>query len=275
VWELDGRPPIITLLSDFGLRDPYVAEMKAVILTICPRAVIVDISHGVRRHDIRMGTYILYRATRYFPKGTIHVAVVDPGVGTKRKPIVIETKRSTYVGPDNGLLALPAGKEGILHVYEIRNPKYILREVSRTFHGRDIFSCAAAHIANGVPPSKLGPELSDFVKPIFAKPRVIDGERIIGEIIYIDGFGNLVTDVSPSELTLLGIEEGDEAKVVIGGRTLKLRLCAAYGDVPAGSPLLIFGSAGLLEVSINMGDAARSLNVKVGDRVVLEPLYKS
>jgi len=141
------RPPIVTLLTDFGLKDPYVAEMKAVILSICPEAWIVDVSHMVKKFDVRMGAFILAQAAPYFPAGTVHVAVVDPGVGTERRPIIVEAKRSFYVGPDNGVLMLSAKREGILHIYEIKNRKYMLQKISRTFHGRDVFSPVAAHLA--------------------------------------------------------------------------------------------------------------------------------
>jgi len=262
------KRPIITLLSDFGLKDPYVAEMKAVILSICPEARIVDISHEIEKFNVRMGAFILAQAARYFPDGTIHVAVVDPGVGTGRRPIVVEAMRSLYVGPDNGLLILSARNEGIRHIYEIADRRYMLKDVSRTFHGRDIFSPAAAHLAMGIKPSSLGPEIHDPVEPGFASPK-IRMKEIIGEIIYIDGFGNLVTNISEETLKSLGISDGRTLEVEMAGERLSLRLCSSYGEAAVNEPLAIVGGTGFLEISINLGDASKALGIGLGAKVVL------
>ncbi len=262
------KRPIITLLSDFGLRDSYVAEMKAVILSICPEACIVDISHKVRKFDIRMGAFLLTRAARHFPKGTIHVAVVDPGVGTERRPIIVEAKRSLYVGPDNGVLMLSAREEGIKHIYAIKNPKYMLEKISRTFHGRDIFSPAAAHLARGVDPSDFGPEIFNPVVPSFIEPR-LSGDLIEGEIIHIDDFGNIITNISFDDAKSLGISEGDQLTIKFrrGEKSFNIKLCTAYGDVQLYTPLAIIGSCGLLEISVNQGNASKYFNVNVGESI--------
>jgi len=261
--------PIITLLSDFGLKDPYVAEMKAVILSICRDVSIIDISHEVEKFNVRMGAFILAQASRYFPEGTIHVAVVDPGVGTKRRPIIVETERSLYVGPDNGLLILAAQNEGIKCIHEIANPKYMLKKVSRTFHGRDIFSPAAAHLAKGVEPSEFGPEIHDPVRPSFASPK-IRKEAISGEIIHIDGFGNLITNISEKDLKAARIYEGETLSIQLGGEELKLKICSSYSEVPRNMPLSIIGGTGFLEISVNQGNASRIFKAKIGDPVVLK-----
>jgi len=211
--------PIITLLSDFGLRDAYVAEMKAVILSISPKARIVSISHEVEKFNIRMGAFILASAAPYFPRGTVHVAVVDPGVGTKRRPIIIETKRSFYVGPDNGLLLLSAQKEEVSHVYHIKNPEYMRPKISTTFHGRDVFAPAAAHLALGCSPSRFGPEIHDFIVPQFAKTYRKKGE-LIGEVIYIDDFGNVV-NISSKDLEEQKTSVGDLLHLRIKRKTLR------------------------------------------------------
>ena len=255
---------IITLLSDFGLKDPYVAEMKAVILSIHPQARIVDITHEVEKFNIRMGAFVLASATQYFPPSTIHVAVVDPGVGTKRRPIIVETKRSYYVGPDNGLLMLAAQKEGVGHVYHVNNPQYMLPRVSRTFHGRDIFAPVAAHLARGRSPSEFGPEIQDYALPEFAKPHVGEGE-LLGEVLHIDGFDNIVSNISAEDLEKMGICEGCSLRVKLDGKTLTLKLCSAYGEVPAKTPLAIIGSSDFLEVSVNQGSASRTFKAKIGD----------
>ena len=257
---------IITLLSDFGLKDPYVAEMKAVILAICPEASIVDISHAIEKFDIRMGAFILASAAPYFPQGTIHVAVVDPGVGTKRRPLIVETKRGFYVGPDNGLLMLSARREGVCHIYDISNPQYMLPQVSRTFHGRDIFAPAAAHLARGCSPSEFGSEIHDYVLPRFAEPQLIKG-RLFGEVLYTDGFGNIVTNISLKDLKTLGVCEGCLIHVEFKANVLDLKLCSAYGQVPVEKMLAIIGSSNFLEIAANQGNATQMLSVKTEDSV--------
>jgi len=256
--------PIITLLSDFGLRDAYVAEMKAAILSISPDTSIVDISHEIEKFNIRMGAFILASATPYFPQGTVHVAVVDPGVGTKRRPIIIQTRQNFYVGPDNGLLLLSARKEEISHVYHIKNPKYMRPKISATFHGRDIFAPVAAYLAMGCSPSQFGPEIQDYVVPQFAKSYMKKCE-VIGEVIYVDDFGNVVTNISSKDLEELETRISDLLHVRIGRNTFDMRFCSAYGEVPARTPLIIVGSHDFLEFSINQGNASKMFKLKIGD----------
>lgn len=253
---------IITLLTDFGLKDPYVAEMKAVILSICPEAKIVDISHLVRKFDVRMGAFLLAQVAPFFPESTVHVAVVDPGVGTERRPIIVKTTRSLYVGPDNGVLMLSAKREGIEHIYEIRNPQYLLPVISRTFHGRDIFSPVAAYLSLGVPPSSFGPEIKDPRIPEFTNPCIRRG-GVAGEIIYIDDFGNLVTNINSEILMKAGIKEGDDLEIRVDDRILHLKLCKAYGEVTPGKMLTVIGGSGFLEISVNLGSAADTLKCEI------------
>ncbi len=257
---------VITLLSDFGLKDPYVAEMKGVILSIHPQARIVDISHEIEKFNIRMGAFVLASATPHFPAGSIHLAVVDPGVGTKRRPIIVETERGFYVGPDNGLLMLAAQKEGVGHVYPANNPRYMLPRVSRTFHGRDIFAPVAAHLARGRPPSEFGPEIHEYVVPEYAKPCVRKGE-LLGEVLHIDGFGNVVSNISAEDLERMNMREGCSLRVKLDGKTLTPKFCSAYGEVPAKTPLAIIGSGYFLEVSVNQGSASKTFKVKIGDSI--------
>jgi S-adenosylmethionine hydrolase len=257
---------IVTLLSDFGLKDPYVAEMKAIILSINLHAHIVDITHEIEKFNIRMGAFVLASAAPFFPSNTVHVAVVDPGVGTKRRPVIVETERGFYVGPDNGLLMLAAHKECIIKVYYIVNPKYMLSRVSRTFHGRDIFAPAAAHLAAGRSPSEFGPEILDYVFPEFVKPQTKKGE-VMGEVIHIDGFGNIISNISAGDLESAGFREGNSLLVRLGGKTLTLQFCSAYGEVPAGKALAIIGSSDFLEVAVNQGSASRTFKTKVGDPI--------
>ena len=259
---------VISLLSDFGLKDPYVAEMKAVILSICPEARIVDISNKIEKFNIRMGAFILASAASYFPEGTVHVAVVDPGVGTKRRPILVVTKRAFYVGPDNGLLILSAQRQGISHVYHVTNKQFMLSHVSRTFHGRDVFAPTAAHLAKGHVPSEVGPEVKDYIVPRFAKP-TLSKNVLAGEVLHVDGFGNVITNVSLKELEKIGIKEGDMLHVKLKEDTVKLKFCIAYGEVKANQPLAIIGSHDFLEISVNQGSAARKFKVGIGEAVQL------
>lgn len=258
--------PIITLTTDFGLNDPYVAEMKAVILNIKPNVTIIDITHYVEKFNIRMAAYILACAAQYFPRGTIHVAVVDPGVGTKRRPIIVQTKYGYYVGPDNGVLILAARNQGIEHIYEISNRKFMSPRVSSTFHGRDIFAPASAHLANGIPPSEFGQEIHEIEAPEFSKI-VKNKDMLIGEVIHIDDFGNIITNFREEEVDSSGLK--DMLNVKLKEVELKLKLCKAYAEVGFHEPLAIIGSHGFLEISINQGNAARRFNINVGDKVAL------
>jgi hypothetical protein len=257
---------IITLTTDFGLKDFYVAEMKAVILSISPNATIVDISHEMEKFNVKMGAYVLACAAPYFPKNAIHVAVIDPSVGTKRRPILIQTKQGYYIGPDNGLLALAAKKQSIEHIYQISNKRLMLSKISSTFQGRDIFAPAAAHLANGISPTEFGPEICKIVMPSFTKI-VKRKSLLIGEVLHVDDFGNIITNFGELE-----IEELD-AKVNINfklkNRLLKLKLCKAYGDVKPQKPLALIGSHNLLEISVNQGNAAKTFKVKEGDKVTI------
>ena len=256
--------PIVTLMTDFGLKDPYVAEMKGVILGICPNAEIVDVSHEIEKFNIRMGAYVLASASSYFPVGTINVAVVDPRVGTERRGLCIKTARGYFIGPDNGVLVLAARTQGIKHVRVIKNAKFLLPNVSHTFHGRDVFAPIAAHLANGVNPSDIGPETRKMVIPEFAKV-VKDKKRVRGEILHLDDFGNAVTNITEKDFEGLGVYRGSTLKV--DGVQRRLRFCKTYGEVEVGEPLALIGSHGYLEISVNQGDASENFGFKVGDKI--------
>ncbi len=260
--------PLITLLSDFGLKDSYVAEMKAVISTICPEARIIDISHSIEKFNIRMGAFVLASAARYFPKGTIHVAVVDPGVGTKRRALLIGTQHAFYLGPDNGLLMLAADREGILHTYQITNPKLMLSRLSFTFHGRDVFAPAAAHLACGTPPLDFGSEISDYEVPTFTKPTSKTG-KLKGEVLHIDDFGNVITNIASRDLKRIGAKLKNLLKITLGDKPLKMRFCTTYRDVTDKSMLALIGSHDFLEIAVNQGDASKKLRTKAGDAITI------
>jgi S-adenosylmethionine hydrolase len=259
---------IVTLTTDFGLKDPYVAEMKAAILGICPNAVIVDVTHEIAKFNIRMGAYMLASAVPHFPDGSVHVAVVDPGVGTRRRPIAVQTKRSFFVGPDNGILVLAAAKQGIESIHELANPRFMLPNVSSTFHGRDVFAPAAAHLLNGVKLAEFGPEIREVAKAEFAKVTRKKGV-LVGEVLHVDGFGNIITNINQRDAAQNRVK--DEVNVELAGNKLRLKFCKAYGEAKPQETLALIGSHGFLEISVNQGNAAERFKTKAGDTVTVSP----
>jgi hypothetical protein len=258
---------LVTLTTDFGLRDSYVAEMKAVILSISPNATVVDITHQIDKFNVRMGAYVLASAAPQFPDGTVHVAVVDPGVGTNRRPLIVQTNKCFFVGPDNGVLALALKSiGGRTSVYGIANEKFMQPKVSSTFHGRDIFAPAAAHLTKGISPAAFGPKVHEMISPKFAKV-IRRGDTLEGRVIHIDDFGNIITSFTERELKT--VETRGKLNVKVGGTELTLKLCMAYGDVEKLQPLAIIGSHNFLEISVNQGNAAKVLKVRVDDKVTL------
>lgn len=261
------RFPIITLTTDFGLKDPYVAEMKAVILNLSPNVEVVDISHQIEKFSVKMGAYVLSSVAPYFPKGTIHVAVVDPGVGTERQPILIQTENGYLIGPDNGVLALTVrNTAGRKRVRRIVNKKLMMSNVSNTFHGRDVFAPAAAHLANGVSPDEFGPEISQIVTPGFAKIVRRKG-MLVGEVIYIDDFGNIITSFGEEEIGFMKSERTIDLK--LKNARLRLKFCKTYGEADLKEPMALIGSHNFLEISINQGNAAKVFKIKSGDKITL------
>jgi len=264
------KPMVVGLLTDFGEQDPYVSSMKAVIHGINPSVKVVDVTHEVPSFSVEEAAFKLFIARRVFPRGSAFVVVVDPGVGGARRPVLIVTHRYYYIGPDNGVLYEPAKDDGILGVYELDNEAFHMKPTSRTFHGRDIFTPVAAHIARGLEPERVGPEIRDYVLPDFARPR-LEGNRAVGEVMYIDGFGNIITNLPEELLARLGLRDGCELSVRLGQRELRLRLCSAYGQVGPGELLAIIDSWGMLEVAVNLGSAAERLGVRPGERVEVAP----
>ncbi len=256
---------MITLTSDFGLTDSYVAQMKGVILNINPSTSITDITHNINKFSIQMGAFILASTTSYFPKGTIHVAVVDPGVGTKRRAIVIQTKKAYFIGPDNGLLLLAAEHQGILSIHELTNPKFRLPETSGTFHGRDVFAPAAAYIEKGVKPERFGPKVDEPVRPEFARVKHVKDSTIC-KVLHIDSFGNIITNMSKAE-----VPKNEALTLKFVDTELKLKLKKTYGETKLNEPLVLIGSHGFLEIALNRGNAAEKYQAKVGIEVTVTP----
>ncbi|HLZ52964.1 MAG TPA: SAM-dependent chlorinase/fluorinase [Verrucomicrobiae bacterium] len=255
---------LITLTTDFGTRDWFVGTMKGVLLGINPRAAILDLTHGISPGDIRAGAFALMAGCRYFPKGTVHVAVVDPGVGSQRRAIAVHTTDYFFVGPDNGVLSWALARERIKAIRQLENPKHFLKTISRTFHGRDIFAPVAAQLSRGLPLRQLGKELKDFVRLPWPKPTEQRGE-VHGEIIYIDRFGNAITNIG-TELIAGGLQGLCE---VTGKRKVRCVLAPFYGAVPANSPVAVIGSSGFLEIAVNGGSAAKRFGLDTGTTVIV------
>lgn len=259
---------VITLTTDFGTGS-YVAAMKGVILRIHPEARVVDLSHAVRHGDVRHGAFLLASVLPYYPHA-VHVAVVDPGVGAGRRGLAVECEAGVLVGPDNGVLMPAARKLGLKRVVELRNPDYWLSPVSSTFHGRDVFAPVAAHLDMGVSVPDLGPEVANAAEMDFGQA-VVEGEKITGEVILADHFGNVVTNI-PAEVAEALLRLGDRVRMTCREQRIEVSFVPSYGFVKLGEPLLLAGSSGYLEVAVNQGSAKDLLAAVPGDRVSLERL---
>jgi len=251
--------PLITLTTDFGLSDHYVGTMKGVILTVCPRARIVDISHEVSAFEIAEGAFVLAQAYRYFPRGAVHVVVVDPGVGTARRPILAEAAGQYFVAPDNGVLSMIYAREKH-KVRAISSERYFLRPVSHTFHGRDIFAPVGARLAGGVAPARFGKLISDYLRLDFDKPQRTGRRTWTGAILKVDRFGNIVTNFRAEDFPDLGPRAFEMA---VGPRRISV-LARHYAECGPGEPFLIAGSAGYYEISVGQGSAAKLLGCAAG-----------
>ncbi len=253
--------PLITLTTDFG--SVYPAAMKGVILSINPHAAIVDVSHTVPHADIRGGAFALYSVVPYFPVNTVHVAVVDPGVGTVRKPIVISAGGHFFVGPDNGLMVPAASRLGKMDIFKIINLG-LLGDVSATFHGRDVFARIGAYLSAGMPLEEISETTVDYIHLDFGKVEV-KTDLISGEVIYIDDFGNIITNIqAPDMFKIFKLKE----QVSVFGNTMSF--LPAYGFAVQEELLVLIGSHGFLEIAVNQGSAAKMLNVECGDETRIE-----
>jgi len=257
---------IITLTTDFGTTDIFVGVMKGVILNINPEAKIIDITHDIKPQDVCSGAFLLNSAYRYFPAGTIHMAVIDPGVGSARRAIAVETERYYFVAPDNGLLSYVLGNETVRYTTNLTNPKYFLPQVSNTFHGRDIFAPVAAHISRGVSLNSLGEKITNITQIPISTPHISESE-IIGKIIYIDRFGNLITNISYQLFE--SVRKGRSFTIFVKDRKVQ-QICRAYTESSAGEILAIFSSFGNLEIAINERNAAETLGVKKGEPIRIQ-----
>jgi len=253
---------VTTLLTDFGTRDAFVGVIKGVIKTLAPRADVIDLTHHVPPQDIKAGAFVLKTAFKYFPPETIHLAVVDPGVGGARRPVAVRLGDHVYVCPDNGLLSHVLAQETLTQAVTLDNTQYHLPQRSRTFHGRDVFAPVAAHLANGIPLEALGTR-TDTLQTFPLSEPAVTGDTVTCHVIYVDVFGNLFTDLMEE-----GTGELSSAVIGVGGISID-GLSDSYSSVPEGKPLALFGSSGHLEIAVRNGSARRQFGVEVGNRVTV------
>jgi S-adenosylmethionine hydrolase len=270
MMDTDGRPPVptaITLITDFGLADGHVGAMKGVMHGIAPSTPLIDISHDVPPQDIRHGAFVLMTAYPFWPSGTVHLIVVDPGVGTQRRPVAVETAGSLFVAPDNGVLSYVLQREPVTRAVQLTNPAYWHHPVSHVFHGRDIFSPAAAHLARGVSIALLGEPVTPESLETFPvlKPVIHADGHLVAHIQHVDRFGNCTTDLPEAELSRSGAWHID-----VQGRVLDA-IHRTFGDVPEGELLAFVDSTGFLAIGLRNGSAAQAVPLKVGDTLDLWP----
>jgi S-adenosyl-L-methionine hydrolase (adenosine-forming) len=263
-----AQQPIITLTTDFGTNDHFVGVMKGVILDIVPEAQIVDICHSVQAFDVLDGALTISQAYSYFPTKTVHVVVVDPGVGTARRPILASSDKYHFVAPDNGVLSLVYARESRMHVRHITAEHYFMQPVSNTFHARDIFSPIAAYLAKEVDTVKFGDEIEDYVRFTAPKPKAVDQNRLRGVILKVDRFGNLVTNITPQDAPMLFGAEAKGFKIVIGSREIS-EIHNAYAEGAPGEVFGVLGSMGFLEIAANRGAAAQLTGAGKGSEVII------
>jgi len=262
--------PLITMTTDFGLSDGYVGAMKGVILGIVPGATIIDITHDIHPHGISDAAFVIATAAPYFPAGTVHMIVVDPGVGSERRAIAARVGEMFFVAPDNGVLThilRPfSGESPQAEIVHLTRREYWLSQVSNTFHGRDVFAPVAAHLAAGVPLSDLGEPIDDPILLDLPQPRKRGDGILEGHVIYVDRFGNLITNIPG-----MWLDNSTQWQIEVAGRTID-RLCTTYADAPRGHLLALIGSAGMLELSVREGSAALTLGTGEGTKVTVRPI---
>lgn len=266
VFEPNG---IVTLTTDFGLEDAYVAIMKAVLLRIAPHVRLIDYTHGIKPGNVVEAAYLLRTGYHYFPRGTVHVVVVDPGVGSTRRAVAIQTPEATFIGPDNGVFTLiveDAQRDwgAGVQIIELTDPNFWLPEPSATFHGRDIFAPVAAHIVSGTPFAAIGTPIDTLVQANRTTPQPLGDGRLMGRIVHVDRFGNCITNITQEHLRAQGI--GQQLVVEIIDQQLP-GLFRTYTDGPVGIPMCLIGSSGHVELAVCNGNAANYLGVDIGDKL--------
>ncbi|MFQ5738864.1 MAG: S-adenosyl-l-methionine hydroxide adenosyltransferase family protein [Acidobacteriota bacterium] len=263
------RAPVITFSSDFGEREYYVGAVKGVILSICPGAQIVDLTHHIASHDLLEAAFTLSCAYSTFPPRTVHLVVVDPGVGSKRRAIVLATRDHWFVAPDNGVLSLVYRREEVIHVVAVEAEHYFRRPIAPTFHGRDIFAPIAAQIARGLEVSRLGSPVTDYVRLNLPPLEKLANGRLQGIVLHIDKFGNIITSVTPEDIRGILGEERTPVEFLLNGRTID-RHCSYFAEAAEGELFSLLGSSGHYEIAARQKPAARILEAKRGMPVQLK-----
>lgn len=260
------RKQVVTLTTDFGSSDHFVGVMKGVILGINPEVEIVDVCHEVSSYDVFDAAYTLAQSYRYFPPDTIHLVVIDPGVGTARRPILARTMEYKFVAPDNGVLSLVYEREESVEVRHITADHYFLNPVSNTFHARDIFSPVTGWLSKGVEVDKFGDPITDFTKFVSPKPKQVSENLLKGVTLKVDKFGNVITNITPQDIPQLFSDSPPPFKIIINQQEVT-KLNLAYSMGKPSEIFAIVGSSGFLEICTNRGSAARALNVARGSEV--------
>jgi S-adenosylmethionine hydrolase len=257
---------LITFTTDFGLNDHYVGSMKGVILSINPQAQMVEICNAVQSFDVLDGALTIVQAYRYFPADTVHLVVVDPGVGTARRPLLVTTERHIFLAPDNGVLSFVFEREERLSVRHVTSEHYFLQPVSATFHGRDVFAAVAGYLSKGVEVAKFGEEITDFTRFAAPKPKAVNEKLLKGVVLKVDKFGNLITNITPHDLPQLFQEDPPPFKVLIGKSEIA-KMKIAYAQGTPGEVFAILNSMGFLEIAANRGSAAHIVGAGKGSDV--------
>jgi S-adenosylmethionine hydrolase len=263
-----AEPRVVTLTTDFGLQDPFVGILHGVVLHINPEIQIVDICHAIPSFDVLDAAWTIAQSYRFFSPRSVHVIVVDPGVGSARRPILAETDDYIFVAPDNGVLSLVEAREPKFTVRHITSDRYFLQPVSQTFHGRDIFSPVAAWLSKGVAPAEFGPEISDYIRLPLPAVEQIGENSLRGVVLKVDKFGNLITNLSEQEAPTLFATTPPRIKLLIAGQTIT-RLCHSYAEGGDDEFFAIIGSSGYLEIAARQASAADKLSAGVGTPVGL------
>ena len=262
-----GRKGPIALLSDFGYQDHYAGVMRGVIASIAPNAPVIDITHGVSPHNVPAGALVLRESWRFFPPTTVFVVVVDPGVGTARRALAVETNcGARLIGPDNGVLWMTAEQAGVKRTVELQTPRYFLPHPSSTFHGRDVFASVGAHLWNGVSLLRLGPPIAEMMKLSLPEPVEHDDE-LVGTVAYADTYGNLVTNLPRLRVEALQARFPTRRLLVRINGGAPLVISETYGDVPKNAPVALFGSFEMLEIAVREGNAAQVLAAGPGAEI--------
>ncbi|MBD0371625.1 MAG: SAM-dependent chlorinase/fluorinase [Pyrinomonadaceae bacterium] len=263
-----NQSSFVSLLTDFGTKDYFVGAMKGALLSVNPQVQIIDITHEIPPHDIYAGAFQLLAAYRSFPAKTVHVAVVDPGVGSTRRPVLVASRDYFFVGPDNGLFSYVCEREEQVRVFHLTNEKYFRSTVSATFHGRDLFAPVAGAVSSGVAPEELGPEITDYIRLEPLAVRAVGAGQLEAAVIHVDRFGNCITSITRDDLTVEMLAKG--ARLVIRGREItSFRKFFAEDGTGASELFAVWGSAGFLEIAAFKASAARLLGIERGEPVLI------